>query len=58
MAAVGKLYQNAHRFLHSFILNIYIATLQENYSEAAPNTSTVKQSSLKVRKNAGAQWFC
>src|SRR6218665_1706172 len=26
----------AERFIHSFILNIYIAPLQENYSEALP----------------------
>jgi len=25
-----------HSFIHSFILNIYIAPLQENYSEALP----------------------
>ena len=34
------------QFIHSFILNIYIPPLQENYS-------TAKKSSLKVRKNSG-----
>ena len=40
-------------YIHSFILNIYIAPLQENYSERSPDSSTAKKSSLKVRKNPG-----
>ena len=40
--------------IHSFILNIYIAPLQENYSEALSTpTSTAKTSRLHLRKNAG-----
>jgi len=36
---------------HSFILNIYIAPLQESYSEALPTpASMVKKSSLKEKK--------
>ena len=38
-------------FIHSFILNIYIAPLQENYSEALPTPARLKRAVL--RKNAG-----
>jgi len=30
-------------FIHSFILNIYIAPLQENYSEALPTPARLKR---------------
>src|SRR6218665_954546 len=43
--------------MHSFILNIYIAPLQENYSEVLPTPARSNKAnlvlSLKVRKNAG-----
>jgi len=32
-------------FIHSFILNIYIAPLQENYSEALPTPARLKEQS-------------
>src|SRR6218665_3213369 len=38
---------------HSFILNIYRALLQENYSEALPTPARLKKSISKVRKKAG-----
>src|SRR6218665_3407256 len=43
-----------HSFIHSFILNIYIiySASSRKLLRSAPNTSTVKQSSLIVRKNA------
>jgi len=34
------------RFIHSFILNIYIAPLQENYSEALPTPARLKRAVL------------
>src|SRR6218665_1630768 len=34
-----------HSFIHSFILNIYIAPLQENYSEALPTPARSKMQS-------------
>ena len=35
-----------HSFIHSFILNIYIAPLQENYSEALPTPARLKRAVL------------
>src|SRR6218665_3059771 len=32
-----------HSFIHSFILNIYIAPLQEDYSEALPTPARLKR---------------
>ena len=42
-----------HSFIHSFILNIYIAPLQENYSEALPTPARLKRAVLVEKKNAG-----
>jgi len=35
-----------YEFIHSFILNIYIALLQENYSEALPTPARLKRAVL------------
>ena len=42
-----------YHYYSSFILHIYIALLQENLLRSAPNTSTAKKSSMKLRKSAG-----
>jgi len=34
-------------FIHSFILNIYIAPLQENYSEVLPTPARLKRAVLR-----------
>src|SRR6218665_1819007 len=36
-----------HSFIHSFILNIYIAPLQENYSEALPTPARSNKAVLR-----------
>ena len=36
-----------HSFSHSFILNIYIAPLQENYSEALPKPARSNKAVLR-----------
>jgi len=36
--------------IHSFILNIYIAPLQENYSEALPTPARIKSAGLRREK--------
>jgi len=46
-------YQICTRTLHSFILNIYIAPLQENYSEALPTPARLNKAVLRWEKNAG-----
>src|SRR6218665_581197 len=43
----------AVRTIHSFILNIYIAPLQENYSEALPTPARSNKAVLRCEKNAG-----
>jgi len=40
-------------FIYSFILNIYIAPLQENYSEALPTPARLKRAVSSWEKNAG-----
>ena len=40
-------------FIHSFILNIYVAPLQENYSEALPTPARSNKAVLRWEKNAG-----
>src|SRR6218665_3885807 len=40
-------------FIHSFILNIYIAPLQENNSEALPTPARSNKAVLRREKNAG-----
>ena len=42
-----------HSIIHSFILNIYIAPLQENYSEVLPTQARLKGAVLSWEKNAG-----
>ena len=42
-----------HSLIHSFISNIYIAPLQENYSEALPTPARLKRAVLGWEKNAG-----
>src|ERR1043165_10141682 len=39
--------------IHSFISNIYIAPLQENYSEALPTPARLKRAVLRCEKNIG-----
>src|ERR1043165_7033420 len=39
--------------IHSFISNIYIAPLQENYSEALPTPARPKRAVLMCEKNIG-----
>src|SRR6218665_652518 len=46
-------YSLIHSFIHSFTLNIYIAPLQENYSEALPTPARSNKAVLKREKNAG-----
>src|SRR6218665_2759708 len=50
---------NCNSFIHSFIHieHLYSASSRK-LLRSAPNTSTVKQSSLKVRKKTQAKWFC
>src|SRR6218665_1069552 len=44
---------HTYMFIHSFILNIYIAPLQENYSEALPTPARSNKAVLRREKNAG-----
>ena len=37
----------SHSFIHSFILNFYIAPLQENYSEVLPTSARLKRAVLR-----------
>src|SRR6218665_2398803 len=39
-------FKSAITFIHSFILNIYIAPLQDNYSEALPTPARLKRAVL------------
>ena len=41
------------RYIHTYILNIYIAPLQENYSEALPTPARSNKAVLRWEKNAG-----
>src|SRR6218665_3402646 len=40
-------YPNCYILIHSFILNIYIAPLQENYSEALPTPARSNKAVLR-----------
>jgi len=41
-----------HSFIHSFILNIYIAPLQENYSETLPTPARLNRAVLRWEKSS------
>jgi len=40
-------YPSFYSLIHSFILNIYMASLQENYSEALPTIAWLKRAVLR-----------
>src|SRR6218665_1215421 len=46
LKALRAMHQDSKLFIHSFILNIYIAPLQENYSEALPTPARLKRAVL------------
>jgi len=50
---VSYYFLSTKNFIHSFILNMYIAPLQENYSEALPTPARSNKAVLRWEKNAG-----
>src|SRR6218665_658273 len=43
-----KIHEPSHSFIHSFIMEIYIAPLQDYYSEALPTLARLKRRVLRL----------